>query len=237
MAIWHVQCKRKVGGGGNVRALARFPASSPKRKEELKVSNLTDWYIYCIILYCKCNASCTQIVGRNGRPAGTHGWVPMTDGLLAFRSLIILERSDAWLCLGRRSPSMCPHATGTWIAACGFQGQPHQVQYRHYSPAPPLTNVLLSVFQRGHRPALVALKDFNANMHGCSDQDGRTINMHANIHLGVLFWPLLMRCICILQWINKKMNQMSSQTLMWVKMVYTREQAPTSTTRLLLMKH
>ena len=26
------------------------------------------------------------------------------------------------LCLGRRSPSMCPHATGTWIAACGFQG-------------------------------------------------------------------------------------------------------------------
>jgi len=113
-----VQCKRKVGGGGNVRALSRFPACSPKRKEEMKVSNLTDWYI----LYFKCNASCTQIVGRNGRPAGTHAWVPVTDGLLAFRSLIILERSDVWLCLGRRSPSMCPHATGTWIAVCGFQG-------------------------------------------------------------------------------------------------------------------
>ena len=143
---WHVMQGLTKVGSGNLKTNPRFPGAQNQEK----------WAIW--------QTDPVKLHPNFGQPWEA-AWVPVTDGL-PFRSLIILERSDAWLWLGRRSPSMCPHATGTWIAACGFQGTASPKHGTNSTRQRPHWQMCVAPSaSRGHLPVHLAL-DFDANIVG-----------------------------------------------------------------------
>ena len=143
---WHVMQGLTKVGSGNLKTNPRFPGAQNQEK--------------CAIW----QTDPVKLHPNFGQPWEA-AWVPVTDGL-PFRSLIILERSDAWLWLGRRSPSMCPHATGTWIAACGFQGTASPKHGTNSTRQRPHWQMCVALSNsRGHLPVHLAL-DFDANIVG-----------------------------------------------------------------------
>ena len=126
---WHVMQGLTKVGSGNLKTNPRFPGAQNQEK----------WAIW--------QTDPVKLHPNFGQPWEA-AWVPVTDGL-PFRSPIVLERSDAWLWLwlGRRSPSMCPHGTGTWIAACGFQGQPRQSMVQTVLASAPIDKCVSQCFK------------------------------------------------------------------------------------------